>query len=106
MSRAALFLSTSELEGLPNTFLQSWGAGVPVVSLKLDPGGLIARHAAGVVAPNVDDCAQTVARLLEDRALNDELGRNGRRYVEAEHNEERVLALFLQALGEPRVAAG
>jgi glycosyltransferase involved in cell wall biosynthesis len=106
MSEAAVFLSTSAVEGLPNTFLQSWGAGVPVVSLELDPGGLIERNTAGLVAQTVEECAQAVARLLADDALNREMGANGRRYVTAEHNEEHATAIFLSALGVDRVAAG
>jgi len=36
---AAVYLNTSELEGLPNAFLQSWAHGVPTVSAGSTPTG-------------------------------------------------------------------
>lgn len=46
--RAALLLCTSDWEGYPNTFMEAWSRGVPVVTT-VDPDGVVARHETGSV---------------------------------------------------------
>jgi glycosyltransferase involved in cell wall biosynthesis len=65
--RARLFVNTSRIEGFPNTFLQAWSRGVPVVSF-IDPDGLIARAGLGAAVDDDDALAEQVERLLADPA--------------------------------------
>ena len=53
-SRAKLFLNTSDSEGFPNSFLQAWVRGVPVVSF-FDPDDLIASEGLGISVNTQDD---------------------------------------------------
>lgn len=46
--RAALLLCTSDWEGYPNTFMEAWSRGVPVVST-VDPDGVVAANQVGHV---------------------------------------------------------
>jgi glycosyltransferase involved in cell wall biosynthesis len=98
IENSALFLSTAAAEGFPNTFLQAWGSGVPVVSLGLDPGDVIRRHAAGLLADGVEDAAACILDLLRDRERNSELGANGHAYVRERHDESAVAERLLSAL--------
>ncbi len=44
---------TSSHEGFPNTFLEAWSLGIPVVST-FDPDGVVTAHGLGFVAQDVD----------------------------------------------------
>jgi ABC-type sugar transport system substrate-binding protein len=99
---ASLLLSTSDLEGLPNTFLHAWGAGVPVVAVGLDPGQAIAASGGGIVAANPAEGAQAI-RSLQDREANQRLGQKGYAYIQAVHGEEAAVARLLAALADDRL---
>src|SRR6185437_14783737 len=57
--RAPPPLATSEIEGFPNTYLQAWSHGTPVVGF-LDPDRLLATHGSGRA---VRDVAQMCAAI-------------------------------------------
>lgn len=101
IENAALFLSTADAEGFPNTFLQAWGSGVPVVSLDLDPGGVLAAHRTGFRVDGAAAAVEAIRRLLDDPGLNGELGANGSRYIREHHAEDAVVEAFTAALRNP-----
>jgi glycosyltransferase involved in cell wall biosynthesis len=64
-SSSRLFLNTSDTEGFPNSFLQAWIRGVPVVSF-FDPDGLISSRGLGGVPESQDEMVDIVRNLLQD----------------------------------------
>jgi glycosyltransferase involved in cell wall biosynthesis len=99
---AAVLLSTSDGEGFPNTFLQAWASGTPVVSLKIDPNRVIERLGLGAISGNVDNVIAGIRALINSPARREEIAVRARRYVDTEHSEAAVIADFESALGDVR----
>jgi glycosyltransferase involved in cell wall biosynthesis len=81
--RAKVFLNTSTIEGFPNTFLQAWIRGIPVVSF-FDPDGLIRRMQLGQVAASIDDMRESIRGLLDVDVYRENIGRRARDFVSRE----------------------
>lgn len=64
--RASVVVNTSNDEGFPNTFLQAWARGIPVVSF-VDPDGLIRRRELGIVVEDVAGMVEALRDLAEER---------------------------------------
>ena len=97
--RAKIFVNTSDVEGFPNSFLQSWCRGVPVVSF-FDPNGLIKREGLGVSPNSIDDMASAVHRLLADQTEWRKTSQRCRNYMEQTHGDDVVLKPYITALNE------
>jgi glycosyltransferase involved in cell wall biosynthesis len=95
--RARVFVNTSDTEGFPNTFLQAWSGGAPVVTF-LDPSDIIAREGLGRAVVNIDDMADAVAALATDQALWDATSARCCRYVDREYDPVVAANPYLSAL--------
>ncbi len=62
LDQAKLLVNTSEHEGFPNTFLQAWSRGIPVLSF-VDPDKLIKQERLGWAVESLDDMAQVIGDL-------------------------------------------
>ncbi len=98
--RARLFVNTSELEGFPNTYMQSWVRDIPVVAT-FDPDGVIAREGLGASVRDVQALVDVVPGLLEDPGRYREMAHAVRRFVSLHYVEELVLEAYLGTLQVP-----
>ena len=48
IANSKALISTSNYEGFPNIFLEAWATGVPVISLKVNPGNVFTTYDLGV----------------------------------------------------------
>ena len=95
--RAKLFLNTSGTggEGFPNTFLQAWIRGVPVISF-FNPDGLLDREGIGVVPGDVEDMAREIGRLVGDDGERGALGERARQYSHSRYSAVSVARNYVE----------
>jgi hypothetical protein len=110
LASAVALVSTSSHEGMPNTFLEAWSQGVPVLTLSFDPDGVVRERGLGVSAEGSWERFVAGARELWDgRFEREELAQRTRDYVFEVHRIEGVGARWqalLESFGgmEPRAA--
>ncbi len=95
--RARIFINTSILEGFPNTFLQAWRRGVPVISF-FDPGKLIAREGLGKVVNTIDEMSFAVEQLLNNHSMWENISNKAYDYVENHFDEKKVIQEYCEAI--------
>jgi glycosyltransferase involved in cell wall biosynthesis len=85
-ARARALLCTSDFEGFPNTFLDAGRFGVPVLSLSVDPDGVISREQGGFIADgDIDRLIGATKRFAEESEIARAAGRRLYEYVRRRH---------------------
>jgi len=92
--RAKLLVNASDVEGFPNSYLQAWIRGVPVVTL-IDPDGVIEREGLGAAARSSAQIADAIAHLLGDQVAWKAASDRCRAFMALEYGEDKVLAAYL-----------
>ncbi len=103
--RARLMVNTSEVEGFPNSYLQSWISGVPVITL-FDPDGIVARERLGTVVATPEDLPAAIEHLLGDSAAWQAASERCKTYMERKYGDDTVLADYLRTFNEVVGTAG
>ena len=102
--RARVFANTSDLEGFPNTFLQAWVRGVPVVTT-FDPDGLVKSAGLGSSHTSVPEMIEGLREMLESDAAYRSAGAAALRFMDQRFSEKTVLAPYLDAIMNTKSAA-
>jgi glycosyltransferase involved in cell wall biosynthesis len=101
MENAVAVVKTSRVEGMPNTFLEAWARGVPVLSLNVDPDAKIANNDIGVVAGgSMERLIEATDTLWRNRELRTEMGERARRFIDDVHSPEAVADRWVALLEE------
>src|SRR6266480_217780 len=92
--RAKVLVNTSDVEGFPNSYLQAWLRGVPVVTL-IDPDNVIKREGLGVAASSAAQIPVAIRCLLGDPAAWKAASDRCRAFMASEYGEDKVLPAYL-----------
>lgn len=96
-ARTKVFVNTSESEGFPNSFLQAWIRGVPVLSF-FDPDRTIERNGLGLSPDGLDDMAKSLASLLADPTKLLGMSERARKFALENYSSEQVSLKYINWL--------
>jgi glycosyltransferase involved in cell wall biosynthesis len=95
--RARVHVSTSDTDGFPNTFLQAWSRGTPVVTF-LDPGRIVSSNGLGAAVANSEELDAAISRLARDPTDWQAASSGSGRYFDEQLNEPRTVSAYAEAL--------
>ncbi len=90
--RASLLCCTSKFEGFPNTFLEAWSFGLPIVST-VDPDGLVS-GGLGRIGNGTDALAGAIEELLQEESRWREISTRCRSYFMNHHDADSVMRRY------------
>jgi len=92
--RAKVFVNTSDAEGFPNTFIQAGKCAAAILSLKVDPDGFITKNRCGIsCGGDWQRFVDGLKTMLQADAAT-EFGGNARKYVQANHDVEKIITRY------------
>ncbi|MCK9223592.1 MAG: glycosyltransferase, partial [Candidatus Muirbacterium halophilum] len=83
--KAECFINTSEFEGFPNTFIQSFMNYTPILSFNVNPDNIINKYNLGFFSNNNIEKSIEFLKILNNKKINF-LGQNCYNYVSKQHN--------------------
>jgi glycosyltransferase involved in cell wall biosynthesis len=90
---ASILCCTSDYEGFPNTFLEAWSYGLPIVST-VDPDSLITKRGLGFHVANPQQTVQAILRFKQDHELRQSMSANARSYYLKYHALDQAMPRF------------
>ncbi len=93
--QARLLCCTSVFEGFPNTFLEAWSVGLPIIST-FDPDQIITRKKLGQAASSVNDICAGIDAFMEDSRRWQDASSAAQSYFNTHHTLEAVMPRFVQ----------
>jgi len=95
--QARILCCTSDSEGFPNTFLEAWSYGLPIVST-FDPDNLIAERGLGKVGKNVSELAACIRALIGSPQRWRKASQAARQHYLDHHTVDAVMAKYEKVL--------
>ena len=96
---ARVVVNTSDVEGMPNIFLQAWARGIPTVAFT-DVGARFEGQPVYPVVDSLDAGAREIERLLVDQKAWARSGQRAHAYFVATHSDHVILERFREVLAD------
>ncbi len=94
LERAHVLVNTSTVEGFPNAFIQAWLREVPVLSLNVNPDGLLDEERCGFCAHGSYEAMRSwLERAVADVNLRERIGQRSARYARERFSMSNLDAL-------------
>jgi glycosyltransferase involved in cell wall biosynthesis len=102
-NKSDVFVSPAIWEGFPNTLLEAWASGLPVIITNV--GGIskiCTNNQDALVIPSKDSVklAEAIEKMLRDTKLREKLSKNGRKKVETNYTWKIVSDIFIKLYGD------
>jgi len=97
LSQSKILLNTSDLEGFPNTFLQAWMRGVPIVTT-FDPDNIIKSRGLGFSTDDAGDLAELLKVALGNSEVRAECASRARQFVMQEFSPDQVVMNYIELI--------
>lgn len=98
-SSARIFVNTSESEGFPNSYLQSWVRGTPVIAF-FDPDAIIGRFSLGHVVANIESMRLALRSMISDNSSWGACSEKCHAYIASRYSEQAVMAPYIDQFEE------
>ena len=99
--KAYILINTSLVEGYPPiAALEAWANYTPFVSLGDNEEETIEKYYMGFHSRTVEQLIKDISYLIENEDIARQMGLNGRRYVEKEHNLDTIIDQHIELFNQ------
>lgn len=102
-AQASILVNTAKYESYPTyAILQAWANYAPVVMLNSNASAdeIMYRYKLGFHSKTFDQLVEDVKTLLGNEQLRRQMGENGRRYVEENHDINKIVKQHIEVLNQ------
>lgn len=96
-NRARVFVNTSDSEGFPNSFLQAWVRGVPVVSF-FDPDDIIVSNKLGYRALTLENMMTSIDHLLRNTDTRTSIGIKAKAFAINHYSPKHIATRYIELI--------
>lgn len=96
--KAIALVNTSSYEGFPNTFLEAWRYGTPVLSLAVNTGRYLKGRSIGFSSGDIDKLSQYIHEMVNDISKREKFGMRGRQIFEETYTISQTSKQYEQVL--------
>jgi len=97
-SEAKLFVCTSSIEGFPNTFLQAFSNGIPLLTT-FDPGEIVKKHQLGLTAEDENELQNALQKLLENPEEYKKMSLNAQKFFVQNYSLDKAYQTLVDFIG-------